>query len=226
MPASYLEAAAGLEAVGRDADAALAYRAAIAAWPESALPHLGLGNLAHARGDYVTAAGEYRAAAERDAADPVAAHNLAETLLLLGCPQQARAQIEVAQRLAGSGSVRAGGRRDRERNRARNGARSRRMCGMVVRDVSARRSRKDLSRMGTLVRQPVRRCRRPGRCCARAFATRIRCCCRIVTAACAKRRSRRIASAGRPSTTRPRSDAPSRPSQRGGSPSTNCGTSP
>jgi len=102
-PTNFLEAAAGFEAIGRDADAALAYRAASTAWPESALPHLGLGNLAHARGDYVAAAGEYRAAVERDPADPVAAHNLAETLLLLGCPQQAKAQIEVAQRLAESG---------------------------------------------------------------------------------------------------------------------------
>jgi tetratricopeptide (TPR) repeat protein len=102
-PANYLESAAGLEALGRDADATLAYRAAIAVWPDAALPHLGLGNLAHGRGDYVAAAGEYRAAAERDSADPVAAHNLAETLLLLGCPQKARAQIEVARRLADGG---------------------------------------------------------------------------------------------------------------------------
>ena len=102
-PANYLEAAAGLEAVGRSADATLAYRAAIATWPEAALPHVGLGNLAHARGDYVAAAGEYRAAVERDAADPVAAHNLAETLLLLGCPQKARAQIDIARGLAEGG---------------------------------------------------------------------------------------------------------------------------
>ena len=102
--ASYLEAAAGLEAVGRNDEAAIAYRAAMQAWPQSAVPHLGLGNLAHARSDYVTAAGEYRAAIERNAADPVAAHNLAETLLMLGCPQKARAQIETARRLAGTGS--------------------------------------------------------------------------------------------------------------------------
>jgi tetratricopeptide (TPR) repeat protein len=101
--ASYLEGAAGLEAVGRNDEAAVAYRAAIQAWPESPVPHLGLGNLAHAGGDYVTAAGEYREAIERDAADPVAAHNLAETLLVLGCPEKARAQIETARRLAGTG---------------------------------------------------------------------------------------------------------------------------
>jgi hypothetical protein len=99
----YFEAAAGLEAVGRTEEATLAYRTALQAWPQSAVPHLGLGNLAHARGDYVTAASEYRAAVERDADDPVAAHNLAETLMMLGCPQKAKAQIETARRLAASG---------------------------------------------------------------------------------------------------------------------------
>jgi hypothetical protein len=100
---AYFEAAAGLEAVGRSDEAGLAYRAAMQTWPQSAVPHLGLGNLAHARGDYLAAAGEYRAAVERDAFDPVAAHNLAETLLVLGCPDKARAQIATAKRLAGSG---------------------------------------------------------------------------------------------------------------------------
>jgi hypothetical protein len=100
---SYLEAAAGLEAVGRTEDAGIAYRAARDAWPKSALPHLGIGNLAHARGDYATAAREYRAASDLDSSDPVAAHNLAENLLMIGCPDKAKALIETASRLAGSG---------------------------------------------------------------------------------------------------------------------------
>jgi hypothetical protein len=104
-PGRYLEAAAGLEAVGRARDAELAYRAAAQQWPESALARLGLGNLAHARGDHVAAASEYRAATERDPADPVAYNNLAETLVQLGCPQKARATIETAVRLAGTGPM-------------------------------------------------------------------------------------------------------------------------
>jgi hypothetical protein len=102
-PARYLEAAAGLEATGRVADAEVSYRAAERQWPESAMARVGLGNLAYARGDFVSAANEYRAATQRDAADPVAFHNLADTLLQLGCPQKASATIATAVQLAASG---------------------------------------------------------------------------------------------------------------------------
>jgi tetratricopeptide (TPR) repeat protein len=99
----YLEGAAGLEAIGRAADAEAAYRAAAARWPDRALPHLGLGNLAYARNDYARAAREYRAAIERDTQDPVARNNLAETLRVAGCPSRARPVLDEARRLAGDG---------------------------------------------------------------------------------------------------------------------------
>jgi hypothetical protein len=102
-PARYLEAAAGLEATGRTEAAELSYRAVQRQWPESGMARLGLGNLAYARGDYVSAAKEYRAATQRDPTDPVAFHNLADTLLRLGCPQKAAATIATAAQLAASG---------------------------------------------------------------------------------------------------------------------------
>jgi len=99
----YLEGAAGLEAIGRAVDAEAAYRSAAAQWPDRALPHLGLGNLAYARNDYAVAAREYRAAIERDTQDPVARNNLAETLRVAGCPSRARPVLDEARRLAGDG---------------------------------------------------------------------------------------------------------------------------
>jgi Peptidase_C39 like family len=100
----YLEGAAGLEAIGRAADAEAAYRSAAAQWPDRALPHLGLGNLAYARNDYAGAAREYRAAIERDTQDPVPRNNLAETLRVAGCPSRARPVLDEARRLAGDGA--------------------------------------------------------------------------------------------------------------------------
>jgi hypothetical protein len=99
----FMEGAASLEAVGRTQAAEAAYRAALAQWPDRALPHLGLANLAYARGEFAEAARGYRAAMARDAADPAARYNLAETLAKAGCPARALGVLEEARALASHG---------------------------------------------------------------------------------------------------------------------------
>jgi tetratricopeptide (TPR) repeat protein len=100
-----MEAAAGLEAVGRLDDAGLAYQAAVRQWPGEALPQLGLANLAYARGDLQGAERGFRAAIRIAPGDVAAHNNRAEVLLGLGCPASARQEIEAAQALAGDGPL-------------------------------------------------------------------------------------------------------------------------
>ncbi len=90
----YLAAAAALEATGRLDAARLAYERAAAEWRETPLPHLGIGNIAYARGDLVSAMQAYDAALARDSGNIAARHNLAEVLDRLGC--RAAAQTEIA----------------------------------------------------------------------------------------------------------------------------------
>jgi tetratricopeptide (TPR) repeat protein len=99
----YMEAAAGFEALGRHDDAERAYAAAAAAWPESALPRLGLANVAFARGDLPRAESGYRAAVALDPRNIVALNNRAEALLQWGCPAQALRVAGEAQALAAGG---------------------------------------------------------------------------------------------------------------------------
>jgi predicted double-glycine peptidase len=108
MPANpdfvrYMQAAAGLEAVGRFEAATLAYEAAVREWPAEALPQLGLANLAHARGDLAGAEQGFRAAIERAPGDAAARNNRAAVLLELGCPAAARREIDTAAALADGG---------------------------------------------------------------------------------------------------------------------------
>ena len=103
--ARYMESAAGLEAVGRDDDAARAYEAAARQWPAEALPQLGLANLAYARGDLRTAERGFRRVIELAPRDAAARNNRAEVLLELGCPASARREIAVAQSLAAGGNL-------------------------------------------------------------------------------------------------------------------------
>lgn len=103
--ARYMEAAAGLEAVGRTDAAARAYEAAAAQWPDAALPLVGLANLAYARGDLPAAEAGFRAATERAPDDVAGRNNRAQVLLELGCPAAARAEIAVAQALAADGPL-------------------------------------------------------------------------------------------------------------------------
>jgi hypothetical protein len=103
--ARYMEAAAGLEAVGRLDVAALAYEAAARAWPAESLPRFALANLAYARGDLVAAEQGFHAAVRLDPADAAARNNRAEVLRALGCPTLARREIEVARVLAAGGPL-------------------------------------------------------------------------------------------------------------------------
>jgi hypothetical protein len=103
--ARYMEAAAGLEAVGRLDDAALASEAAAREWPAEALPQLALANIAFARGDVAAAERGFRTATRLDPANVAAHNNRAEVLHRMGCIALARREIEAARALAGTGPL-------------------------------------------------------------------------------------------------------------------------
>jgi len=103
--ARYMEAAAGLEAVGRFDTAAVAYKAAAQAWPAESLPQFALANLDYARGDLVAAEQGFHAAVRLNPQDAAARNNRAEALRALGCPRLARREIEVARVLAAGGPL-------------------------------------------------------------------------------------------------------------------------
>jgi hypothetical protein len=103
--ASYMEAAAGLEAVGRFEAATRAYAAAARTWPAESLPQLALANLAYARGDLAEAEQGFHAAVRLNPTDAAARNNRAEVLRALGCPTLARREIEVARALAAGGPL-------------------------------------------------------------------------------------------------------------------------
>jgi tetratricopeptide (TPR) repeat protein len=86
----YLSAVAALEASGKLDEASRAYRTAATAWPDQALPWLGLGNVYYRQGRLRPARNAYRRAHELAPADPVVANNLAQVLAELGCARQAR----------------------------------------------------------------------------------------------------------------------------------------
>lgn len=100
----YLHAAAGLEAVGRHAAAAAAYRSAARAWPEAPLPRIGLANLALAAGDAARAELELRGALALAPDDPVVRNNRAVALLAMGCPDSARHEARRASVAAAGGA--------------------------------------------------------------------------------------------------------------------------
>mgnify|MGYP001825518795 CR=1 FL=1 len=81
---AFLRAAVGLERAGRNRAAEGAYRAAAQRWPGSLGAWLGLGNVAHARGDYAAAASAFREAAERHPEAPAVWNNLADAESRLG----------------------------------------------------------------------------------------------------------------------------------------------
>ena len=105
--ASYMNAAAGLEAVGRAAEAQLAYEAAVREWPDRALPRLALANLAVARGDLEGAERGFSAAVQLDPADAAARNNRAEVLRRMGCVTAARREVERAEVAAAGGPLEA-----------------------------------------------------------------------------------------------------------------------
>jgi hypothetical protein len=108
MPASpdlgrYMEAAASLESIGEIDAAREAYLAAARRWPNDALPRIALGNVALARGELQIAERAYEDALRLDGRNVAARNNLAEVLLRRGCPMAARAEIDLAARLAAGG---------------------------------------------------------------------------------------------------------------------------
>lgn len=92
-PARYLEAATAFERVADRDAAARAWQAAADAWPEQALPHLALGNLAYRDRELAGAAAHYRDGLARNPQDPALANNLASALGELGCPRRAEALL-------------------------------------------------------------------------------------------------------------------------------------
>lgn len=96
----YLRAVADLEAVRADA-AEVAYRAALARWPESLVARLGLGNAAYARGRLADAEVAFRAATDRHPQAADAWNNLAQVLHETGRGDEAEAAALRAVELGG-----------------------------------------------------------------------------------------------------------------------------
>jgi tetratricopeptide (TPR) repeat protein len=96
----YMTAAAALEATGRLDAAEAAYAKGRELWPGSALPTLGIANIALTRGDAARAVQAYDEALVSDPDNVAARHNLAEALAGLGCVEAARREAHVALALA------------------------------------------------------------------------------------------------------------------------------
>jgi hypothetical protein len=90
---SWVAAAAPFEALSRPAVAETAYRAAVARWPDAALPLQALANTRYAAHDLPGAEAALRAALVRSP-DAATRNNLANVLLERGCAAQAREQLE------------------------------------------------------------------------------------------------------------------------------------
>jgi hypothetical protein len=95
-------AAAGLERARRFQDAATAYAAALARWPDSFVARIGLGNARYGLADFAGAEAAFREAAERRPGEPAAWNNLAHALHRQGRTPEALAAARTAVRLAGA----------------------------------------------------------------------------------------------------------------------------
>lgn len=98
----YLRAVAPLENVAPDA-AQASYEHAAQSWPEHAMPHLGLGNLAYARAAYADAETHYRQGLQRDPDATALHHNLAWALLQQDDDEAGLKHARRAAALAGTG---------------------------------------------------------------------------------------------------------------------------
>jgi tetratricopeptide (TPR) repeat protein len=81
---AYLDAAIGLEQVGRASTARNAYATALRRWPENLLAHTGLGNAAYAMGEFAAAESAYRGALQIDPEKAEVWNNLAYALAQQG----------------------------------------------------------------------------------------------------------------------------------------------
>jgi hypothetical protein len=93
-PRLYLEAAADFERSATPADARLAFDAAVRRWPTEAVAWIGRGTAEYRAGNLAAAARDYAGALKVDGNHAGARNNLAQTLLELGCPRSARAQLQ------------------------------------------------------------------------------------------------------------------------------------
>ena len=96
----YLDAASALEALGQADAAHVAYRAAVAQWPQDGVAWIGLGNTEYARGQHAAAEAAFRRAVERDPQAFAAWNNLSYALAARRCIRAARATASCATRLA------------------------------------------------------------------------------------------------------------------------------
>ena len=90
----YLEAAAAFEHGAQPRDTRLAFEAAVKQWPEEPIAWIGRGTANYRAGVLRNAASDYAQALTLDPGQNGARNNLAMTLLELGCPLEARLQIE------------------------------------------------------------------------------------------------------------------------------------
>jgi len=89
----FLEAAASLEAATSAENARLVFDSAVRQWPDEPIALIGRGTAAYRARDFSAAARDYAAAVKLDSTHVAARNNLAMSLLELGCPAQADAQI-------------------------------------------------------------------------------------------------------------------------------------
>lgn len=90
----YLESAAAFERTAQPRDARLAFDAAVKRWPDASVAWIGRGTASYRSGALRDAASDYATALKVDASQDGARNNLAMTLLELGCPRAAHAQID------------------------------------------------------------------------------------------------------------------------------------
>jgi tetratricopeptide (TPR) repeat protein len=93
-PMRYFEAAADFERVASPQDARLAFDAAVTRWPSEPVGWIGRGTAEYRAGNLQAAARDYASALRVDQSNVGARNNLAMTLVELGCPARARAQLE------------------------------------------------------------------------------------------------------------------------------------
>jgi tetratricopeptide (TPR) repeat protein len=111
LPASpevnrYLESAAAYEHGASPSDAKAAFESAVTRWPDQPVAWIGLGTAEYRRKAFDAAARDYAKAVALDGANAGARNNLAMTLVELGCPVQARAQLTAIDRGALTSALR------------------------------------------------------------------------------------------------------------------------
>jgi tetratricopeptide (TPR) repeat protein len=106
-PNRYLEAAAAFERTATPEDAKAAFESASARWPDQPVAWIGLGTAEYRRKAYQSAVRDYSTAVRLDASHAGARNNLAMAYLELGCPTQARDQLQAIDSAALNEALRA-----------------------------------------------------------------------------------------------------------------------